>query len=447
MLVLLKKLAKYIGEGGPLMSSFGKNKGVDFFVQAFSFDRTGRGSPATRMLFLVSGMLLAFLLWASFVELDQVVSAQGKAVPFASLQVVEHYEGGRVEKILVRAGDRVERGALLVSLSPLQTTGDVNVQNKSLALLTIRLARLNAEYTGKESFEMAEPIRSSFKDYVSSEQALFRDRSLKANANLAQLRSDIDGNFAKEQSAKSRLAATREESEVTRQLVERGLEARLSLIRAQSALAEAELAVTAAGQDLKRSQAALASILSQRQEEILSELTKVRTELTQVNETLLVSADRADRANIRAPISGTVNRVMVSTTGSTVKPGEPVVEIVPEDTRMVVEVNVVPQDIGFIRRGQRSLIKFSAYDYSVFGPMDGVVSIVGSDAIDTGSNGQTAFIVKLSMEGSYIGSEGSVLPIIPGMQAQVDIITGKRTLMGYFFSPFSKAIDSSFRER
>ena len=218
------------------------------------------------MLFLVSGMLLVFLLWASFVELDQVVSAQGKAVPFASLQVVEHYEGGRVEKIMVRAGDRVERGALLVALSPLQTTGDVNVQKKSLALLTIRLARLNAEYAGKDSFEMADPIRASFKEYFSSEQALFRDRSLKANANLAQLRSDIDGNLAKELSAKSRLAATREESEVTRQLVERGLEARLSLIRAQSALAEAQLAVTAAGQDLKRSQAALASILSQRQE-------------------------------------------------------------------------------------------------------------------------------------------------------------------------------------
>ena len=184
-MLLLKKLSNYMGKGWALMSSLGENKGVDFFVQAFSFDRTGRGSPATRMLFLVSGMLLVFLLWASFVELDQVVSAQGKAVPFASLQVVEHYEGGRVEKILVRAGDRVERGALLVSLSPLQTTGDVNVQKKSLALLTIRLARLNAEYAGEDSFEMAEPIRASFKEYVSSEQALFRDRSLKANANLA----------------------------------------------------------------------------------------------------------------------------------------------------------------------------------------------------------------------------------------------------------------------
>jgi membrane fusion protein, adhesin transport system len=111
-------------------------------------------------------------------------------------------------------------------------------------------------------------------------------------------------------------------------------------------VAEAESAVVASEQDLKRSQAAYSSALSQRQEEILAELTKVRTELTQVNETLLVSADKADRTDIRAPISGTVNRVLVSTTGSTVKPGEPVVEIVPEDSRMVIEVNVVPQDIG-----------------------------------------------------------------------------------------------------
>ena len=212
-------------------------------------------------------------------------------------------------------------------------------------------------------------------------------------------------------------------------------------------MAEAESAVVASEQDLKRSQAAYSSALSQRQEEILAELTKVRTELTQVNETLLVSADKADRTDIRAPISGTVNRVLVSTTGSTVKPGEPVVEIVPEDSRMVIEVNVVPQDIGFIRRGQRALIKFSAYDYSIFGPMDGSVDVVGSDAIDTGKSDETAFMVKLVMAGPYIGTNGAKLPIIPGMQAQVDIVTGKRTLMAYFFSPFSKAMDTSFRER
>ena len=203
----------------------------------------------------------------------------------------------------------------------------------------------------------------------------------------------------------------------------------------------------AAAQDLKRSKAALSSTLSQRQEEILAEMTKVRTELTQVNESLLVSADKADRTAIRAPISGTVNRVLVSTTGSTVRSGEPIVEIVPEDSRILVEVNVSPQDIGFIRRGQPALIKFSAYDYSIYGPMKGVVDIVGSDAITNESKGTTAFLVKLALDGPYVGVDGSTLPVIPGMEAQVDVITGKRTLMGYFFSPFSKALDTSFRER
>jgi adhesin transport system membrane fusion protein len=429
------------------MSRLVGNRVFDFFSQALSVDKTGRGAPATRLLFLITSMLLVFLLWTSIVELDQVVSAQGKAVPFASLQVVEHYEGGRVETIFVRAGDHVESGALLVALSPLQTSGEFNVQKKNLALLTISLARLDAEYKGKKTFVLEKALSSEFKEYVASELALFRDRTSKAGANLAQLRSDIDANLAMTRSAKVRLTSTMEEFEVTRQLVARGLEARLSLIRSQSGVAEAESAVVASEQDLKRSQAAFSSALSQRQEEILAELTKVRTELTQVNESLLVSADKADRTDIRSPISGTVNRVLVSTMGSTVKPGDPVVEIVPQDSRMVVEVNVAPQDIGFIRRGQRALIKFSAYDYSIFGPMDGTVDVVGSDSIDTGANGETVFVVKLVMAGPYIGSDGSKLPIIPGMQAQVDIITGKRTLMAYFFSPFSKALDSSFRER
>ena len=114
------------------MTRLRKNKVVDFFTQSFSVDRTGRGAPATRMLFLITSMLLVFVVWASFVELDEVVSAQGKAVSFANLQVVEHYEGGRVQKIFVSAGDRVEAGALLVSLSPIQTSGEFNVQKQSL---------------------------------------------------------------------------------------------------------------------------------------------------------------------------------------------------------------------------------------------------------------------------------------------------------------------------
>ena len=405
------------------MTRLRKNKVVDFFTQSFSVDRTGRGAPATRMLFLITSMLLVFVVWASFVELDEVVSAQGKAVSFANLQVVEHYEGGRVQKIFVSAGDRVEAGALLVSLSPIQTSGEFNVQKQSLGLLTIRLARLNAEYKGEARFGVEKRLEASFKNY------------------------DINGNLAKVRSAKARFSATSEEFDVTRELVARGLEARLTLIRAQSGLADAESAAVAAEQDLKKSRAALSSAQAQRQEEILAELTKVRTELTQVNETLLVSADKADRTDIKSPISGTVNRVLVSTTGSTVKPGEPVVEIVPEDSRMVVELNVLPQDIGFIRRGQRALIKFSAYDYSIFGPMEGMVNIVGSDAVEAGTTGETVFVVKLAMDGPYVGTTGVELPIIPGMQAQVDIITGKRTLMAYFFSPFSKAIDTSFRER
>jgi len=124
----------------------------DFLLLTFSFDRSGRGAPQTRMLLIVGVMLVTFLLWAALVELDQVVSAQGKAVPYSNLQVIDHYEGGRVEKIYVRSGDKVESGQLLVALSPLQTSGEFNVNRENLGLLTMRLARLNAEYNGRVTF-------------------------------------------------------------------------------------------------------------------------------------------------------------------------------------------------------------------------------------------------------------------------------------------------------
>ena len=419
----------------------------DFFGQLFSLDRRGRGAPSTQLLFIVSGLFVIFLVWASFVELDQVVSAEGKVVPFSQLQVIEHYEGGRVKEIFVRPGDQVDIGALLISLSPLQTAGDFNVQKENLAFMTVRLARLNAEYIGKLSFTVASDLKISAKEFYVSELALFRDRQSQNRSNLAKLRSDIDASLARLISSRARLSATKEEFEVTRQLVARGLEARLSLIRAQGVLAEAGSTFTSAEQDLKRAEASYQSARSQRREEILAELTTVRTDLSQAKETLLVSADKADRTEIRSPTKGTVNRVLVSTTGSTVNPGEPVVEIVPADARLVINADVMPQDIGFIRRGQTALIKFSAYDYSVYGPKEGVVNIVGSDAVEFGESGQTSYVVKLDLDGPYVGLNAEILPIIPGMQVQLDIITGKRTLMAYFFSPFSRALQSSFRER
>ena len=419
----------------------------DFLLLTFSFDRSGRGAPQTRMLLIVGVMLVTFILWAALVELDQVVSAQGKAVPYSNLQVIDHYEGGRVEKIYVRSGDKVESGQLLVALSPLQTSGEFNVNRENLGLLTMRLARLNAEYNGRVTFNEPRNMKGEFREYYLSELSLFRDRTSKANANIAQLRSDIESGLAKANSAKARLSATREEFEVTRQLVARGLEPRLTLIRAQSSLAEAEGALKEAEQDLKKAQASLSSTQAQRQEEILGELTKIRSEITQTNESLLVSADKADRMDIKSPIAGTVNRVLVSTPGETIRPGDAVAEVVPADSRLIIETNVLPQDIGFVARGQNALIKFSAYDFSIFGPMVGVVDIVGSDAVDVGKNGETAYVVKLAMNGPYIGTNGQELPVLPGMQAQVDIITGKRTLMNYIFSPFTKAIQTSFREK
>jgi len=179
---------------------------------------------------------------------------------------------------------------------------------------------------------------------------------------------------------------------------------------------------------------------------VLAEITKTRSELSNSRENVRVSGDKNERTEVRAPISGTVNRVLVTTEGESVKPGEPIVEIVPSESSVIVEAKVTPGDIGFVRLKQRALVKLTTYDYSIFGALDGFVSVIGSDSI-TEEKGEQYYIVKIDLKKNYIDTGKMNLMIIPGMVAQIDIVTGKRTVFQYIFSPITRVMQESFREK
>ena len=231
-----------------------------------------------------------------------------------------------------------------------------------------------------------------------------------------------------------------------RALIERGLEAKISLFRAEKAAADANSFLTTARQDLIKAEAAYNGFLQELQASILTELTKVRSDLTAARENSAVSADRADRASIRSPIDGVVNRILVSTEGGTVKAGERVAEIVPSDSGMIVEAKVSPADIGFIRLKQEALVKLTTYDSSVFGALKGSIAVIGSDSI-TEEKGEQYYLIKIELQKNYLAKGNARLQIMPGMVAQVDVITGKRTVFEYIFSPFTKMMQESFREK
>ena len=389
---------------------------------------------------------MIFLVWAYLAEFDQVVSAEAKVYPFSRLQTIEHFEGGRVSKIHVRQGDLVKAGDLLVSLSTLQSKSELNVQKDNVATLGIRLARLGAEYEGKPEFTVDERVKQEFALSYANELALFNERRRQRLAEIQGKKSEVEAARAKRVASEFSAQSARQELEVMRQLVSKGLEPRLSLIRSEKSMSDAQAQFNTSQQEFFRARAQLDGVIQEQQTAILQELSKVRSEFTSARESVVVVADKADRTELRTPIDGTVNRVLVSTEGGTIKPGDTVVEIVPSDATIIVEASIAPADIGFIQVGQPALVKITAYDFSIFGSIEGVVDVVTADSI-TDEKGNQFYIVKINLQGAYLRTKNQNLKIIPGMTAQVDIVTGKRTALQYVFSPITRVLQESLREK
>ena len=414
--------------------------------ETFSYDLENRERFSSQLLFVVTAFFVLLLFWMYFAKLDIVVNAQGTVISSARLQVIEHFEGGRVDKIHVRAGQAVKKADVLIELSPLQSQSEYSVSLDNVAALTARLSRLTAEYDGKNALKIPKKIRDDFPEIVRSERRLLRERQAQYKSQLLQRRSDINSAKARLDAAKTSNDAAIEELSIMRKLVERGLEAEISLVRADKAAAEANSALINARQDRDKAEAAFAGYMQEMQATILTELTKVRGELATAVGGSAVMADRAERTAIRAPIDGVINRVLVSTEGGTVKAGERVVEMVPSDSSMVIEAKVSPNDIGFVRTSQVALVKLTTYDSSVFGALEGNISVVGSYSI-TEEKGDQFYLVKIELTKTFLEKGDMRLQLRPGMIAQVYIITGKRRIYEYVFSPFTKMLKESLREQ
>ena len=240
----------------------------------------------------------------------------------------------------------------------------------------------------------------------------------------------------------------REEHEVVKKLVERGLEPKLESVRAEKSYAEAVSKVDSIIGAIDEINDRKNGAIQEQKSEILNELAKAKSEFSQLQQAMHVAADKADRNIVKSPISGVINRVLVSTVGGVLKAGEPAIEIVPSDAKLVFEAKVKPNDIGFISVGQKASIKLSTYDFSMFGSLSGVVVVVGSDSItSTDQKAESNYIIRVELTESNKTSTGKSLELIPGMTAQIDILTGKRSVMSYLSSPLTKTLTTAFTEK
>lgn len=422
-------------------------------------DRLRRFEPRSASNLLLWGILafiLLFIIWASLTQIDRTVRAQGKVVPSSRLQVISNLEGGIVADILVQSGQDVGMGAPLIRLDKTLSSAEFGSSNAASSALAIKIARLRAEVSGKTpsyppSNDDLVAIESALHDArmaeLASISAAARARIIQAERGLAEAQANYGARISAQRSAAA-------ERDMIRPLVERGIEPQLALVQTQNAAtitaneaSAASAAIARARATLAEAQAGLNQATQDWRARAATELATAQAELGARAPTLPALSNRVDRTVIRAPVGGRINRVLVTTIGGSVSPGQPLVELVPSREALQVEALVNPKDIGAVRIGQRAKVDVTAYDPAVYGSLDGQVVTISPDAVLNERTGETYYVVRVrTRENALIDDNGRRLPIGSGMITTVSLLGDKRSVMSYILSPITRLSETAFRE-
>ena len=423
---------------------------------------SGKGQIKRASLLLLWGIALFFVVlfaWIAIAEVDNVTRAEGRVMPSAKMQVIQNLEGGIVKSVLVKQGQQVVAGELLLTLSDVQLNADQNARQQQILALDARAARLLAQASGKPP-QFSRQVMASAPDLMAAEQATLVSKKLEQesqisvlNSQIEQKRRELEETQVTLDGAQKGLLLGREERATIARLVERGLEPRLELVRADRSLVEQESRVNVARVSIQRVNSGINEIVSRQEaltrqfrSEALNELNRTLADLSPLKQAMPAIEDKLLRADIKSPMKGIVNRVFVTTIGGIVKPGDPIMEVVPADDELVLDAMVLPKDIGFVKLGQNARVKITAYDYSIFGALDGKVTNISADAVPN-EKGEAFYQVRIETQTKSIEVIDKKLLILPGMQAQVDIITGKKTILQFLSKPIIALKENAFRER
>ena len=417
-----------------------------------------RRSPVPGVIILtVCLAVMALIGWAAIAELDQVTRGDGRVVPSKRVQVAQNLEGGIVSDILIKAGDHVEAGDLLIRLDATQFGAEYDQRRTDFLAGRARLARLAAE----ARFEPPVFAADLLPEVVEVERSIHAARVAELTSTLAMLdaqtrqrREALNEARAALDNAGRRRALAAEELDVLEPLVARGLAPRLDRIRARQRLAEAEGAIEGGRLAVARAEAAIDEVEQQRktaQERFrtraIEELATAKLDHDRMVDQLPALVDKVRRAEVRSPVKGIINRVLVTTEGGVATPGQALAEIVPVEDALLIEAEVKPADIAFLHPGQMARVKLTAYDYSVYGMLDAEVETIGADAISK-EDGSSSYAVRVrTTDGTLTAPDGRPLDILPGMVAQVDILTGRRTVLDYLLKPVVKLREMALTER
>ncbi|MGR6806822.1 HlyD family type I secretion periplasmic adaptor subunit [Sphaerotilus natans] len=422
--------------------------------ELMSRQRTARAQRIVRSAVVV---VCGLIVWAAFAEIDEVTKGDGRVIPSRQLQVVQSLDGGVVSEILVREGQQVEAGQLLLKIDETRATSGVNESAAQAFALQVKQARLKAL---AEGIAFRPPAGNGTPDenrIVDEERNLYQSKVYELESMLsvvqqqaAQRQQEVSEAQARRSSAQRSIDISTQELKRTRPLLASGAVSEVEVLRLERDISRFRGDAEQAAAQIGRAQAAIGEAQRKARETELTFRNEARRELSEVlgklnalNQGAVALADKVDKAQVKSPVRGRVQRLLANTIGGVVQPGKDIVEIVPLDDALVLEAKVLPKDIAFITPNQPATVKFTAYDFSIYGGLDAKVENISPDT-QVDEKGNAFYVVRVRTGQPSFGDDK---PIIPGMTAEVDILTGKKTVLSYLLKPVLKAKAYALRER
>ncbi len=413
-----------------------------------------------RLIIWLTGLFfLIFLVWAALCEIDEVTRGDGKVIPSQQIQVVQNMEGGILSKMLTHVGDVVARDQLLLEIDKTRFEAPYQESRVNYLALMAQIARLEAESRDTAFTVPAEVVREK-PEIGNREQQLYTSRKQQLNAKL-QILQEQHGQRKQEltelRTKVNELGRTagllQKELSITKPLVAQGAVSEMDVLRLQRQFSEISGTIESSRVTIPKLESKIAEAEKAMEEARLifhntarQELNEAYAKLESLNATSVALMDRLQRTEVRSPVHGTINQIKVNTIGGTIQPGMDLVEIVPLEDTLLIETRIKPADIAFLRPNQPAMVKFTAYDFTVYGGLEAHLEHIGADSI-TDKEGNAYYLVRLRTKQNFLGTKDKSLPIIPGMVTTVDILTGKKTILSYLLKPVLKAQSTALRER
>lgn len=433
-------------------------KETEFMDQLEAAARMKPNKASNIMLWSITLMIVLFILWANFARIEELTRGQGQVVPTKEIQTLQSLEGGLLQELLVGQGDRVTKGQVLMRLSDVMFSSEERGAEAKADSLKLKIARLEAEAAGKD-FAIPDDLLKKVPDIAQNEQALYRSRQQELkNAvsiledKLRTVKADIDEAQAQINRLSSSRSSLQQELSITREMVAKKAVSKLEQMRLEREVNDIGGQINAQQERIGGLRADLSATEKQKNDQsdrfrsqALTELSDVKTQIAQLGESLKSIGDRVSRTELRAPVDGVVNNIAVRTIGGVIEPAQKLIEIVPVDSELKIIAKVSPNNIAFLRVGQPVKVKITAYDPQRYGSLQGELVRIGASSV-TDRDGNVFFEIEVRTDKNHLGTTQAPLPVTPGMVADVEVVTGKRTIMEYVLKPFLQARDRALRE-